>query len=212
MTHLARLERIGLCDTLERVGPDAPTLCEGWNTADLAAHLVIRERRPDAAAGVLLAPLASHTERVQDGYAAKPWHDLVDLVRGGPPTLSPTRVPAVDDVVNLAEFYVHHEDVLRAQEGWRPRPTSPALQKALWATLGRMASPMFRAAPVGVVLIAPEGRTSPRRPSPGHGTVIMRGEPGELLLAAFGRLPVADVRLEGESADVEALRSARLGL
>ena len=47
MTSLARRERISLCDTFTRTGPDAPTLCSPWTTADLAAHLVIRDRRPD---------------------------------------------------------------------------------------------------------------------------------------------------------------------
>jgi hypothetical protein len=36
-------ERLELCDLLLELGPDAPTLCEGWTTADLAAHLVLRE-------------------------------------------------------------------------------------------------------------------------------------------------------------------------
>ena len=45
----ARDERIALCDLLDETGPEAPTLCEGWRTLDLAAHLVLREHRPDAA-------------------------------------------------------------------------------------------------------------------------------------------------------------------
>jgi uncharacterized protein (TIGR03083 family) len=45
---LARAERAALCDLFDEVGPDAPTLCAGWTTRDLAAHLVIRERRADA--------------------------------------------------------------------------------------------------------------------------------------------------------------------
>ena len=48
----SREERRALCALLDETGPDAPTLCEGWTTGDLAAHLVLRERRPDAAAGV----------------------------------------------------------------------------------------------------------------------------------------------------------------
>jgi uncharacterized protein (TIGR03083 family) len=52
----SRDERLALCTLLDKTGPDAPTLCEGWNTGDLAAHLVLRERRPDAAAGVIGSP------------------------------------------------------------------------------------------------------------------------------------------------------------
>jgi uncharacterized protein (TIGR03085 family) len=63
---LAQLERSRLCDLFLEVGPDQPTLCEGWTTADLAAHLVIRERRPDAAPGILVGgKLAEHSENVR---------------------------------------------------------------------------------------------------------------------------------------------------
>ena len=61
----ARAERLLLCDLLTRIGPDAPTLCQGWTTGDLAAHLVTRERRPDAGPGLVVPLLAGHTERVQ---------------------------------------------------------------------------------------------------------------------------------------------------
>ena len=66
MTRHARSERLALCRTLERVGPDAPTLCPPWRTRDLAAHLVLRERRPDAAPGIWLRAAAGRTRRVQD--------------------------------------------------------------------------------------------------------------------------------------------------
>ena len=49
MTGHAARERQALCDTLERVGPAAPTLCDPWSSAELAAHLVIRDSRPDLA-------------------------------------------------------------------------------------------------------------------------------------------------------------------
>lgn len=55
---LARSERSALADLLEQVGPAQPTLCAGWDTEDLLAHLLVRERRPDAAAGMLIIPLA----------------------------------------------------------------------------------------------------------------------------------------------------------
>ena len=50
MTAASR-ERAALVTTMRAVGPDAPTLCGDWTTRDLAAHLVLRERRPDAAPG-----------------------------------------------------------------------------------------------------------------------------------------------------------------
>ena len=38
-------ERIKLCDLFDELGPSAPTLIEGWTAHDLAAHIVLRERR-----------------------------------------------------------------------------------------------------------------------------------------------------------------------
>ena len=48
---LATAERraAAICDTFEELGPDRATLCAGWNTADLLAHLLVRERQPAAA-------------------------------------------------------------------------------------------------------------------------------------------------------------------
>ena len=45
MTY-AQDERAALAALLHETGPDGPTLCEGWQTRDLVAHLVLRERRP----------------------------------------------------------------------------------------------------------------------------------------------------------------------
>ena len=149
MTHLARLEREALCDTFVATGPDAPTLCSPWTTADLAAHLVVRERRPDLAPGHLAArrsPRGSSTG--MEGYAARPWPELVDLVRSGPPAWSPTRVAAVDDSVNFLELFVHHEDVLRGDEAVGPRRELPERHsEALWKALRRLGSAVLPAGP-----------------------------------------------------------------
>ncbi len=215
MTGLAQLERQALSSTLTRVGPDAPTLCEGWHSRDLAAHIVLRERRPDAAAGVFLPQLAGHSQRVQDGYAEGSWAGLVDMVRQGPPGWSPSRVPAVDDAVNLMEFFVHHEDVLRAAPGWGPdqaRDIGPDLQEALWSRLRQMGQLMFRRSPVGIVLVTPEhGRRAVKGPTK-LGTVVLRGEPAELILFGTGRREVAQVDIDGEPDAVEALRESSFGL
>src|ERR1051325_1771812 len=95
----AHQERLALADTLLAAGPDAPTLCEGWATRDLAAHIVLRERRPDAAAGILLKPLAGHNKKVQDSLAAGDYPALVDKVRN-PQRLSPVRIGAVEEAMN----------------------------------------------------------------------------------------------------------------
>src|SRR6202007_499940 len=76
----ARRERSALVETLRRVGPDAPTLCEGWTTRDLAAHLVVRERRLDATPGITIPFLAGYTAKVQNQTArSNSWDDLVEM-------------------------------------------------------------------------------------------------------------------------------------
>ena len=210
--HLARAERLALCETLDRVGPDAPTLCDPWRARDLAAHLVLRESRPDLAAGILVPLLAGRLDRHQSRLATQtPWPDLVDRVRNGPPAWSPTRVGAVDDAANTVEMVVHHEDVLRGDGVRGPRrEPDPALEAAAWSALGRMARLMFRRATVGVTLVAPGyGSTTAHRGDP---VVTVTGAPLELLLTAYGRERAADVRIEGDPAGVQALRDAPLGL
>jgi uncharacterized protein (TIGR03085 family) len=212
MTHHAKAERAALCDTFEAVGPDAPTLCGPWDTADLAAHLVIRERRPDLAPGIVVPGLRARTERVQREYAAKPWPELVGLVRSGPPVWSPTRLGPVDEAYNLLEFFVHHEDVLRAEAPGPQREVGDDLQTALWSALGRLGRLLFRRARTGVVLIAPgHGRHTVHGPT-GLGTVILQGEPTELVLAGFGRPQVAAIEPQGAPDAVEALLASPLGL
>ena len=71
-----------MCDTLEKFGPDAPTLCEGWTTLDLAAHLVAREARADAAIGLVVPALAGHLQKVMDQYKAK-GYDISSLLDAG---------------------------------------------------------------------------------------------------------------------------------
>jgi uncharacterized protein (TIGR03085 family) len=109
----AQLERGALVATFREVGPHAPTLCEGWNTTDLAAHLVVRERRLDATLGIAVPFLAGYTAKVQDKTAtSKSWDALVDLVASGPPIYSPFKL--LDPVANLGEMFIHHEDVRHA--------------------------------------------------------------------------------------------------
>ncbi|GAA6526692.1 TIGR03085 family metal-binding protein [Intrasporangium sp. DVR] len=212
MTRHAWSERQLLCDELEQLGPDAPTLCEGWATRDLAAHLYVREGRPDLSIGAFVPLLAGRLEREQDRLARGDYSALVSRVRGGAPTWNPTSRPRVDELANLVEYFVHHEDVRRAQPGWEPRDLPEDLQQALWAALRRLARLMFRSVPTGVVLVAPGiGRHCAKLPDE-HGTVILRGAPAELVLLAYGRADHARVELDGRADDIAALRSARLGL
>ncbi|GAB2985850.1 TIGR03085 family metal-binding protein [Actinosynnema sp. NPDC050801] len=198
---VAQDERRLLTELFAEVGPDAPTLCDPWRTRDLAAHLVLRERRPDAAAGILAKPLAAHTRRVQDAYAARPWDELVGLVRVGPPRFSPYAL--VDELVNSVEYFVHHEDVRRARPDWEPRSPDPVRDAVLWRRLAPTARLMYRKSPVGVVLRRPDGEVVVARR--GANPVVLTGQVSELLVHVFGR---AAARVEYDGAD-EAVRLVR---
>jgi uncharacterized protein (TIGR03085 family) len=209
MPRYARVEREALADLLLTVGPDAPTINTGWTTRDLAAHLVLRERRPDAAGGIALRPLRGYAERVRRALAGRPYRQLVDAVRR-PPWWSPVSNPVVDGLANTVEFFVHHEDVRRAQPTWEPRQLPAGHQAALWrrgAQLGKLALRRF---PASVLVQAPgfgEATTGS-----GGERVRLVGAPGELLIFLTGRQRVARVQLDGPAPLTDRLRGARLGI
>lgn len=208
---LARAERSALCDLLDELGPDAPTLCEGWQTRDLAAHLVVRERRPDAAVGIVAKPLARWTDRVQADAARRPYPELVTDVRQGPGTLSFFALPGVDSMANTMEYFVHHEDVRRAQPGWQPRELPPEVRAEVWTKLLQNSRMLFRSSPVPVVL-QPTDLADFELTRPPRGSVVVRGPVAELVMHAYGRKAVVDVAVLGEPADVAAYNAAGRGL
>jgi uncharacterized protein (TIGR03085 family) len=211
MTTQATVERRKLCDLFDEVGPHAPTLCGDWDTAELASHLVVRERRPDAAAGVVLKPLAGYTDKVQRQIAETPWPQLVDRVRRGPPRLSPFRFEAVDRAVNTVEFFVHHEDVRRARPGWTARDLDVELTDDLYAALSRGARLLARKSPAGVELHPSDGRPKivAKRGAP---VVTVRGPVGELTLFMYGRQAHADVEYDGPPDAIASVRTASFGI
>ncbi|MFE2887613.1 TIGR03085 family metal-binding protein [Streptomyces graminifolii] len=211
MSTFAKRERLLLADLLETAGPDAPTLCEGWQTRDLAAHVVVRERRADAAGGIMIKQLAPRLERVMTEFTAKPYEELIQLIRTGPPRFSPFQLKQLDEASNTVEFYVHTEDVRRAQEGWTPRELDPVFQDALWSRLERMARLMGRTAPTGLVLRRPDGQTAVAHK--GAPVVTVTGEPSELLMFAHGRQSAAKVELDGdENAIAKVQATKQLGI
>lgn len=209
-TNVAARLRRTLCTVLDDVGPDAPTLCAGWTTRDLAAHLVVRETRPDAAAGILVKSAAGYGDRVRRRTGERAWPDLVDAVRSGPPRLSPMRVPAVDDLANTIEFFVHLEDVRRAVPDHSIVPNEPAIDDALFGALRRGARLFARKSPVGLVLRAP-GRedivAKAARPS-----VTVIGPIGEIVLFLYGRSSVARIEFDGSPDAIERLRATKFGI
>jgi uncharacterized protein (TIGR03085 family) len=218
----ARDERLAVCALLAELGPAQPTLCEGWRTADLAAHLVLREHRPDAGLGILGGPLASRTRRMQDRLTGRtPFPRLVELIKTGPPRLSLFAIPGADAQANSVEYFVHHEDIRRAQPGWEPRQLDEGLSDLLWRRL-KVAKLTLRKAPVGVEFAreddprADGSRADDRADGPVRITakarapmVTVTGTPAELTMWAFGRTGAARVRLTGSDPDMAALTAAR---
>lgn len=205
------MERRRFADELLAVGPDAPTLCEGWTARDLAAHVVVRDSRPDAMPGVVVSAFAGYTERVQQGVAGREWEALVDQVRSGPPIWSPARLGPIDRLMNTTEFFVHLEDVRRAQPDWEPRDLDDDLVDDLHAALKRAARVLGRGAPAGIELAPDDGhdQVTARQAEP---SVTVRGPVGELVLWMFGRQAHARVTYEGLDETIEAVRTASFGI
>lgn len=205
---VAQRERAALVATFRDTAPDERTLCEGWDARDLAAHLVVRERRLDAAPGILIPVFADYTERVQKQVSASTdWDALVDQIAEGPPLYSPFKL--LDPIANVAEMFIHNEDVRRARPGWEPRPLDAQTTGALRRPVGMMARLTLRRAPAKVVLRTPQGETVA---TAGRGPQLtVTGEPGELLLFAAGR-DEAHVAFDGPADLVERVKTSRGGL
>ena len=217
----ARDERLALCSTLTEVGPDAPTLCAGWTARDLAAHLVLREHRVDAAAGIPGGPLARHTARVQQRLAGRrSFPDLIATIRNGPPKLSPWAIPGLDERANTVEFFVHHEDVRRGQPDWKPRDLPAGLSDELWGRL-KLARFVLRKVRIGVEYAREDdpagngdgssGGAAPSYRMPIHrGTPVVTviGTPAELTLFTAGRRRAAQVRMDGTETAISMVSQA----
>ena len=192
---LAARERASLADLLDERGPDAPTCCAGWTTAHLAAHLAVRDSRPDAFPGFGLerfwsaGPLTRWSHRLEDRLrTGTPYAEVVDRVRSGPPAWSPVRLPALDQAVNASEFAIHHEDVRRTEPGWQPRTLPRRDQDQLWAA----AKGFARLARRPLVLRRSDASGVEHRVGSGTPRTVT-GEPLELLLWLSGRRDVARV-------------------
>lgn len=208
MPRYARSEREALADLLLDLGPDAPTIDDGWTTRDLAAHLIVRERRPDAAGGILLPPLRGYGEVVRRRIAARPYPELVAQVRR-PPVWSPLSNPLSDELVNTMEFFIHHEDVRRARSGWLPRDLPTGQQAVLWRRAALLARVALRRFPADLLVQAPG--FGERTVGRGGQRLRLIGAPGELTLFLSGRQRVARVQVDGPATPAERLRAASLG-
>jgi len=208
VTSIADTERGALCDLLDELGPDAPTLCEGWDAQDLVSHLLVRERNPISSLGNVVPPLAGLTERAMEHRRAKSFEVQVEKLRSPSPVLR--AVGPLDRLINTFELVVHHEDLRRGQPDWEPRTLPGADVDLLWSQLSRGGSWFGRKLPVPTVV---------RRSDTGDSTVLRKGDRPvtvsgpvvELVMFLFGRSAVRDLTFEGDDDRIAALRSADLG-
>jgi uncharacterized protein (TIGR03085 family) len=207
VTDWAQGERRVVVSALRELGPDKPTACGGWTTAEMAAHLYVRERRADAMLGVVLpGPFANHTDRVMASVMRVHDYDhLVDRIAAGPPLV----VRPVDSLVNLFEFFVHAEDVRRLN-GYDVRDLSLEQEQAMWRRLRPMLRGMFRRAKgMQIEFVTTHGDRGVIR---GSGPKVRLLAPvGELVLYAYNRKGIAEVARTGDADAMAVLDEAQLG-
>ena len=213
--HFVEPSREVLAETLLAAGPDSRTLCAGWQTRDLAAHLYLRERNIAVGLGLLIKSLAKASDKATAKLAEKlktpdEYTRLVNAFRAGPPAFSPLNIPALDESSNLIEYFVHTEDVRRAVDRWAPRALDEEYSDALWDELVKRAAILYRGVDLGVVLVRPSGPRHVAKRAPVSVAII--GDPGELLMHAHGRTRHALVTFEGQPDAVALLQSAEVGL
>lgn len=206
-------ERLALCRLFDELGADAPTLLGGWTTRDLAAHLVLRERDPIAAPCLVLpGPPARFAERRQAALTRR--HDfgwLVARLADGPP-IGFFRLPWVRTFPSLNEFFVHHEDVRRANSMGPRNTLPPQMESALWHNASRASRYLSRRAKNTGLAIEWAGTGRRHQVRPGEHTAVLSGAPGELLLYFFGRQSAAHVEVLGPPQAIAAVRDARFGM
>ena len=209
MTSFVKRERNSICQNLRYLGPDKPTLCHGWSTKDLLVHLVVRENRPDAAAGLVVPFLKSYTDSIYKKFNEKGFEDLITIFENGPKSPSPFTVAAVDQLANTFEFLVHNEDILRAQPNYSPREFSEEDLNFLWSRFTKSAIFFMRRVKVGVVAKTEQGIYTLKR---GEESVTISGNLIDLIMFSFGRKENTSLQFEGNLQAIEKLKNSNLNV
>jgi uncharacterized protein (TIGR03085 family) len=210
MTTVAQRERAALADLFDQLGPDRPTLCEGWDTHDLLTHLVVRERRMDAVLASRIKPLEGWSKDVARGYHRKPWAEEVQLFRDGPQWFNPVSLTAVDNLMNTGEYLIHHEDARRGEPGWTVRELDPeteqAVVKQVCSAFSRWSLKKY-----GIGFRARFTDGSEHEIAPGEPVVTLTGDPGEILLWVSGRQRAAEVDVTGSTEALAVVERVQAG-
>jgi uncharacterized protein (TIGR03085 family) len=186
-------------DLLTKLGPDAPTLCEGWTAQDIAIHMVLIERHPEAWLGIPVGDKVKFTRGYFDGLVEterkRPWAELVERVRVGPKR-GPLGNAAFRNRMMFREYLVHGEDIRRANdvpaEGF-----GHAVWEATWKKAQFFARFVKTTKGHGLEIAERGGRVQKVRD--GSPTARITGEPLDVLLYEFGRIRSAvDVEVSGD--------------
>jgi uncharacterized protein (TIGR03085 family) len=213
MEQMSRTERAALCNSALEAGEDAPTLCGDWTVKDLVIHLLIRERDPVGATAIVVPQLDRFARRSADRMADQDFTALVERVRGGPPRWSLMAVPQLDRLLNTLEYFVHHEDIRRAQPGWKPRELTDREQRILFKGAATAGKGLVRSVGVPVEIRWTDGeRERSAVLVKGDDPVVVTGEPAELTMFLFGRDEHTGLSFDGPDAHVKALTSTDLGV
>jgi uncharacterized protein (TIGR03085 family) len=213
MESMSRTERAALCNTALEAGEQAPTLCGRWTVKDLVIHLLVRERDPLGAPGILVPRLEALTERSSRRLADQDFSSLVERVRQGPPKWSPLAVPVLDRAVNTLEYFVHHEDIRRADPHWEPRELTAREQKAIWKAIAVAGKGLVRPAGVPVeIRWAGDERERSSVLRRGDDPAVVTGAPSEIALFLYGRAQHAPLEFTGPEPHVHKLRKGDLGI
>lgn len=195
-------ERANLAESLRSAGPTAPTLCTGWNTRDLLAHLIMSDSRLDGVIASYIPFTKNYAKSVADNFKSQPYEQLVTDFRSGPSRYSVFAIPGVDNMFNSIEFLVHNEDVRRSVPEWKPRELDQATKDFIWNRLisglarlllngHRQGVTLHRRDSIDATEVTPgDAANNTFTVRTGPDPVVLTGDPIELLLACYGRRAV----------------------
>jgi uncharacterized protein (TIGR03085 family) len=213
MESMSRTERAALCNSALEAGEQAPTLCGRWTVKDLVIHLLIRERDPLSAPGIVVPRLERLTDRSARRLMGQDFSTLVERLRSGPPTWSPMSLPPLDRALNTLEFFVHHEDIRRAATEWEARELTEREQKVIWKAIKVAGKGLVR--PMGVPVVIRWSGDERERSAvlrKGEEPVVVTGLPAEVTMFLFGREQHTGLVFDGPVTSVKKLTATGLGL